>query len=178
MRTSRLARTALVRNSLISIPSLTRTIYGSGLPVTSRSVTATAFSSIRQLASAAALTHQVGTTSVLPTTVDPERAEHGALISRVESVDRLLRDGIGGSDVWIERLQKVKEDLVIPRSRRIAGMFTTLKQRSSLVVGDAISGARDVVSSLLQDPISDTTTSRQALLGRHVDANRSILSIR
>jgi hypothetical protein len=128
MRTTRLARTALVRNSLISIPSLTRTIYGSGLPVTSRSVTATAFSSIRQPASAAALMHQVETTSVLPTTVDPERAEHGALISRVENVDRLLRDGIGGSDVWIERLQKVKEDLVIPRSRRIAGMFTTLKQ--------------------------------------------------
>jgi len=44
-----------------------------------------------------------------------------SLRRQVEAVDALLRSGIGGSDVWTERLQGVKDDFDNKRPRRIAG---------------------------------------------------------
>jgi hypothetical protein len=38
-----------------------------------------------------------------------------------------LRSGIGGSDVWTERLQQVKDDLKVQRPRRIAGTILTVE---------------------------------------------------
>jgi hypothetical protein len=48
------------------------------------------------------------------------------LLLHVEAVDGLLRSGIGGSDVWTERLQQVKDDLKVQRPRRIAGTILTV----------------------------------------------------
>lgn len=125
MRTLRLATTSLVRPTVVSTRGPTRAILGGRLPVRCGSSPTTASTSIRQLASAAIRTDHDGTGPAL--TSIARAGVHGqeALLVEVETVERLLRDGLGGSDVWIQRLQKVKEDLVIPRSRRIAGTFPT-----------------------------------------------------
>jgi hypothetical protein len=57
---------------------------------------------------------------------------HGNIASNdlrlhVEAVDGLLRSGIGGSDVWTERLQQVKDDLKVQRPRRIAGTISSVE---------------------------------------------------
>lgn len=46
------------------------------------------------------------------------------------------------------------------------------------VVGDTAAAPRDVVSALLQDPLADSATTRQALISRHQDANLDVFEIR
>lgn len=113
----------------------------------------------------------------IPTLPAPLTQE--SLRPQAEQVEELLRSGIGGSGVWVERLQGVKNDLDTSRARRrrIAGKSADLGTSLHEVVGDAMSGARDVVTSLLQDPISDSIASREALLARHTDTDRSQLVI-
>ena len=125
MRTLRLATTSLVRPTVVSTRGPTRAILGGRLPMRCDSSPTTASTSIRQLASAAIRTDHDGMGSAVTSTLRIGVHGQEALLLEVETVERLLRDGLGGSDVWIQRLQKVKEDLVIPRSRRIAGMFPT-----------------------------------------------------
>ena len=128
MRTLRLATTALVRPTVVSTRGPTRASLGGRLAVRCDSSPSTASTSIRQLASAAIRTDHDGTGPALTSTARAGVHGQEALLLEVNTVERLLRDGLGGSDAWIQRLQKVKEDLVIPRSRRIAGMSPTLRQ--------------------------------------------------
>lgn len=46
------------------------------------------------------------------------------------------------------------------------------------MVGDTAAAPRDVVSALLQDPLADSATTRQALISRHQDANLDVFEIR
>lgn len=46
------------------------------------------------------------------------------------------------------------------------------------VVGDTAAAPRDIVSALLQDPLADSATTRQALISRHQDANLDVFEIR
>jgi len=66
----------------------------------------------------------------------PQSTLHGSvtlsdLRLQLEAVDGLLRSGIGGSDLWTERLQGVKDDLKVQRPRRIAGMLLPMADAES-----------------------------------------------
>ncbi|OWZ61402.1 hypothetical protein AYX15_06384 [Cryptococcus neoformans] len=77
----------------------------------------------------------------------------------------LLENEIGGDGSWAKRIKRSMEDLAVKRRGRIA------------VVGDTAAAPRDVVSALLQDPLADSATTRQALISRHQDANLDVFEI-
>ena len=125
MRASRLARLASAR--IASRFPLSTSIGVSRSPILDKvQIRPNGSPGIRLLASLAAepvnprSAHSIGSQLNTHGTI----ASNG-LRSHVEAVDELLRSGIGGSDVWTERLQQVKDDLKVQRPRRIAGTILT-----------------------------------------------------
>lgn len=127
MRASRLARLASAR--IASRIPLSASIGVSRSPILDKvQIRPNGSPGIRLLASLAA--DPVNPRSAHPNGSQPNA--HGTVASNglrlhVEAVDELLRSGIGGSDVWTERLQQVKDDLKVQRPRRIAGTMLNVE---------------------------------------------------
>jgi hypothetical protein len=127
MRASRLARLASAR--IGSRASLPTSIAVSRAPILDKvQIRPNGSPGIRLLASLAA--DPIKPSSAQSNASQPNT--HGNVASNdlrlhVEAVDGLLRSGIGGSDVWTERLQQVKDDLKVQRPRRIAGTILTVE---------------------------------------------------
>jgi hypothetical protein len=124
MRASRFLTSQPLRQSLSSVTKSANRAFATQTTSTTRPVSiAAAPTRIRQLASLAVVdglsqatehpSSRGGRTTVA--------LENDLLASRLEAVDELLRSGIGGSDVWAERLHRVREDLRSNCPRRIAG---------------------------------------------------------
>jgi hypothetical protein len=127
MRASRLARLASARiGSRISLPTSIGVFRS---PILDKvKIRPNGSPGIRLLASLA--TDPVNPSSAQSNASQPSTHETAAsndLRLHVEAVDGLLRSGIGGSDVWTERLQQVKDDLKMQRPRRIAGTILTVE---------------------------------------------------
>ncbi|OXC65339.1 hypothetical protein AYX13_05582 [Cryptococcus neoformans] len=105
----------------------------------------------------------------VPVIADSKRAVpvEGAttLLPVLQELIVLLENEIGGDGSWAKRIKRSMEDLAVKRKGRIA------------VVGDTAAAPRDVVSALLQDPLADSATTRQALISRHQDANLDVFEI-
>jgi hypothetical protein len=122
MRASRLARLASARiGSRISLPT---SIGVSRSPILDKlQIRPNGSPGIRLLASLAAEPEKPRSAQSNVSQPNSNRiVASNDLLRHVEAVDGLLRSGIGGSDVWTERLQQVKDDLKVQRPRRIAGM--------------------------------------------------------
>jgi len=121
MRASRLARLAYAR--IGSRTSLATSLRSSRSPIFDKiQIRQNGSPGIRLLASLAA--QPADGHSVRPSLSQPglnTTVATNDLQTHVEAVDGLLRSGVGGSDVWTERLQVVKDDLRVQRPPRIAG---------------------------------------------------------
>ncbi|EIW69179.1 hypothetical protein TREMEDRAFT_44343 [Tremella mesenterica DSM 1558] len=69
----------------------------------------------------------------------------------LENIQNLLQDEIGASEEWVARVGNAIAELGTPFHTRIG------------VYGDRIAAPRDLVTALVQDPMSDTTSTRQLL---------------
>ncbi|KAK8861291.1 hypothetical protein IAR55_002110 [Kwoniella newhampshirensis] len=89
-----------------------------------------------------------------------------SITSLLEDIRRLLVTEIGGADLWLGRVETALEDLELQRRGRIG------------VIGDPLAAPHDVVSALLQDPLTDSEETRQALIRRHEASNIEVFKIR
>ena len=121
MRVARLSRLAYAR--LGSRTRLTSALGLSRSPILEKvQVRPNGSPGIRLLASLAAepVVNRNVQSNVPQSTLNGNVTSDGLRL-QLEAVDELLRSGIGGSDLWTERLQGVKDDLKVQRPRRIAG---------------------------------------------------------
>lgn len=115
-----------------------------------------------------------------------DRPDHGErtaarLESLVREINKTIQQDVGGNDAWSRRLERVVLDLAVPRRRRIGGACCrSSKQRvhaDESVIGDQLAMPDSLVSALLQDPISESSASRDALLSRPQSATGSAFEI-
>lgn len=86
----------------------------------------------------------------------------------------LAQRSIVKPDVWVTSAENAVNDLQVPRKPVIACELPPAawdlprcSPRRLTVYGDIHSGARHVVTALLEDPLSDDQDRRNALTGRH-----------
>ncbi|WVR04094.1 hypothetical protein IAU60_001093 [Kwoniella sp. DSM 27419] len=92
---------------------------------------------------------------------------HGAelVAPLLRDLQGLLENDIGGDDLLSRRVASALDDLSSQRNGRVA------------VIGDSLAAPRDVVSALLQDPLTGSESDRAALLNRHNDADIGVFQI-
>lgn len=129
-------------------------------------------------AAAVKVTDQGGLSSVNR----PKRGEPTAtqLELLVRDITKTIQEDFGGNDAWNRRLERVTLDLAALRRKRIGGACSLSEQRiyaDVSVIGDQLAMPNSMVSALLQDPISESSTSRDALLSRPQSATDSAFEI-
>ncbi|TXT11021.1 hypothetical protein VHUM_01772 [Vanrija humicola] len=83
----------------------------------------------------------------------------------LSDIAAILHNDIGGSGAWLARVEAALSDLGDARRGRIA------------VVGDTLAGPRDVVSAVLEEPLSDSAGTMRAIQERYLGTGDDTLAI-
>ncbi|KAG9026883.1 hypothetical protein FRB95_008369 [Tulasnella sp. JGI-2019a] len=108
----------------------------------------------RSLATNAAIDHHFSKAAETPSTA-VQLPLPLATKNLLRASSDLAQRSVTNPDLWITSAQAAMDDLCKPRKPVVA------------FYGDAHSGARDIVTALLEDPLSDDQERRNALTGRH-----------
>lgn len=97
----------------------------------------------------------------------------------LRDTEKMLLTDVGGSSVWYDRVKAANADLGATRRSRLAGEYSAASRKGWLtaVYGDPVAGPHDVVSAFLQDPLSDSTSMREAILDRYFGTGKDTLFI-
>ncbi|KAL1410163.1 hypothetical protein Q8F55_004168 [Vanrija albida] len=90
-------------------------------------------------------------------------AEHTRAV--LTDIARILSTDVGGSNAWSARVDAALADLRSTRRARLA------------VVGDVLAGPRDVVSAVLEEPLSDSPGTTRAIQARYEGTGDDTLAI-
>ena len=102
----------------------------------------------------------------------------------LRSIEQVLKTDLGGTDLWMRRVQAAQRDLQSRRRGRLAGKSSTSQSYITdgmiwiAVLGDDIAGYRDVVTALVYDPLADSEEIRQGLLSRPFRTEDDVIIVR
>lgn len=85
--------------------------------------------------------------------------------SALNDIATILHTDVGGSSAWYARVEAALSDLSDSRRGRLA------------VVGDSLAGPRDVVSAVLEEPLSDSAATTRAIEDRYLGTGDDTLAI-
>jgi hypothetical protein len=124
-----------------------------------------------------------GTPQHRPTTIGTTHRD-ASIAARLELLLRdlasVIEQDVGGNDTWVRRLGGVLLDLEDGRRKRIGGVCRKLAggvQTDQTVIGDQLAMPDALVSALLQDPLSESSKARDALLSRRQDGPGTVFEI-